>query len=470
MHLTFIICPYRPRTGYFNIQVKIMYYVPCASSVNGVILREPLQLHWMNNKELLYDIGVEKLLSEALCLETDNFGRGSMGLRSSGSPAREGSPSSLDLHIEEVKPNDSNAGSVCSGTPSSKNASHIKLKILLGRWIRSTDILFAVHPVDGSFLTWTIEWLDDVNRQTVVSFTSRLPAAFPVIDASSIRPTVQTFIPRKYKCDVLRRKEDKEKGGRTSNEVCLLTNHENGSLNLWHMTMDGNTDFAKVRYITHKLRMCGHRFCVTQIVAHPLLPLVLTVSQSRCSRVDDIARKSLSEVILWRTCSVGPLCKSGGMTELARIVSPIHFGCVRTAWIPAHLPRCCFIVSDGQNLVIYQTNVRAHDLVEMDDSTKQLGSPIERYAPPPPPSAPHKPPPATQSTPSGPSSSGVPGPSSSGVPGPSSSGVPGPSSSGEGESMQRFMKIMKEFFMNDGKENKQEENNKEHSPEPFTVD
>ncbi|CAJ0592130.1 unnamed protein product, partial [Cylicocyclus nassatus] len=146
------------------------------------------------------------------------------------------------------------------------------------------------------------------------------------------------------------------------------------------MTMDGNTDFAKVRYITHKLRMCGHRFCVTQIVAHPLLPLVLTVSQSRCSRVDDIARKSLSEVILWRTCSVGPLCKSGGMTELARIVSPIHFGCVRTAWIPAHLPRCCFIVSDGQNLVIYQTNVRAHDLVEMDDSTKQLGSPIESMA------------------------------------------------------------------------------------------
>ncbi|CAJ0597034.1 unnamed protein product [Cylicocyclus nassatus] len=348
-----------------NVQFHLAATID-VKAVNGVVLCEPLHLHWMNNKELEFDIEIEKLLSEAVCLENNRLDRGSMGLHVTGSPARECSPFSSDLHPEKVKLKD-------SIDTFSRNAFDLKLEILLGRWIRSTDVLFAVHPVDGSFLTWTVEWLDDANRQAIVSFTSILPAAIPVIDASSIHPTVHTFIPQKYTYNVYRKKEDCEEDGRTSNGVCLLTNHENGSLNLWHMTMDGNTTLGKVRCITHISRMCGHRFCVTQVVAHPLLPLLLTVSQSRCSQADGTAENS--EVVLWRTSPIGPLCKTGGVKELARIISPIHLG-VRTAWIPALLPKCCFIVSDGENLVIYQANVRVRDLVELDNSTKENESPV----------------------------------------------------------------------------------------------
>lgn len=30
----------------------------------------------------------------------------------------------------------------------------VKLEILLRQWSRSSDVLFTVHPVDGSLLTW----------------------------------------------------------------------------------------------------------------------------------------------------------------------------------------------------------------------------------------------------------------------------------------------------------------------------
>lgn len=46
-----------------------------------------------------------------------------------------------------------------------------------------------------------------------------------------------------------------------------------------------------------------------------------------------------SELILWRVDPIGPLCKAGGITELAKISSPNNAAFDNVAWLPTLLPR-----------------------------------------------------------------------------------------------------------------------------------
>jgi hypothetical protein len=92
---------------------------------------------------------------------------------------------------------------------SSKDVFDVKFEGLVQQWNKTSDILFSVHPMDGSLLTWhvifektshfplfrTIEWLDDDWRQAVVSFASRFPNAFPLTDASSLNLSTAVFSP-----------------------------------------------------------------------------------------------------------------------------------------------------------------------------------------------------------------------------------------------------------------------------------
>ena len=77
-----------------------------------------------------------------------------------------------------------------------------------------------------------------------------------------------------------------------------------------------------------------------------------------------------SELILWRVDPVGPLSKSGGITELARINSQEISAFSDVAWIPTLLPSstlgpasnspsACFVASDGHSLRIYQAVIDA---------------------------------------------------------------------------------------------------------------
>uniref|UniRef100_A0A1I7WD60 WD_REPEATS_REGION domain-containing protein n=1 Tax=Heterorhabditis bacteriophora TaxID=37862 RepID=A0A1I7WD60_HETBA len=348
----------------FHLAASINAETDCLlvpSMENGSALHKPLCVHWLNNKELVFSIGAEKLLAEALLGENDPSRRSA---NFSPCEIEQDELPSPNGHSEKSDRPNSAYGSVCSETPSSKDILDVKLEILLRQWSKSNDILFTIHPVDGSLLTWycltnfrklfptkkTVEWMDDLHRQPVVSFTSRFPAAFPITDASSLHPTLNTFNPHEpIYVDVLRREgdgkdidfsvNDRILERRISNTINVLTNHENGSLNLWHMAVDENSNFSTILNITHISRMCGHRFQINQIVAHPVLPLLLTSSQFRSGEDLDLLPGALSEVILWKIAPVGPLCKSGGVKELARVASPSRHGFDCLGWIPAILPR-----------------------------------------------------------------------------------------------------------------------------------
>ncbi|KAI5722725.1 hypothetical protein M8J76_012674 [Diaphorina citri] len=343
-----------------------------------------------------------------------------------------------------------------------------KIEVLLRDWHHSPDLLFAIHPVDGSFLIWLVEWLDEYHpgsfRQAQVSFSTRIPSAFPLGDATTMstnvslyhtsashlqlvfRDVVKTAAATATKSPpqdpsgpgsdagiggelttplpVLEEEESSTEfnfsksehnassrndagaesthsggagastggvGGEAADvlkeflasppapSLSLVTKHSNGTLNLWQLTFADKTKFSQVLSIGHASRASGHRFRVNDITCHPVLPLLLTTSHHNLpeSTTPQVPTQSIipvtptgfcSELILWRVDAVGPLSKSGGVSELARINSPHISAFSNVAWIPTLLPSttlgslsnspsACFVASDGQGLRVYQAAV-----------------------------------------------------------------------------------------------------------------
>lgn len=77
---------------------------------------------------------------------------------------------------------------------------------------------------------------------------------------------------------------------------------------------------------------------------HPVLPLILTAASHSFtieSSIDDgdsgqkhQNQNYCSELILWRVDPIGPLCKSGGIVEVARINSSEIDAFSHVAWVP----------------------------------------------------------------------------------------------------------------------------------------
>lgn len=57
-----------------------------------------------------------------------------------------------------------------------------KIEMLLTEWNKNPDMLFTIHPVDGTFLVWHVKYLDEYNpgifRQVQVYFTDEAIITF----------------------------------------------------------------------------------------------------------------------------------------------------------------------------------------------------------------------------------------------------------------------------------------------------
>ncbi|KAH7643602.1 dmx-like protein [Dermatophagoides farinae] len=341
-----------------------------------------------------------------------------------------------------------------------------KLESLMREWNQSTDLLYSIHPLDGSLLVWLVEWLDEpcpsVFRQPQISFSSRIPNSLPLGDASTMSHNVSLYSPHccldlktilctssasiinaalqsnivqattttntvaneQHQSVNLAHKTHQQHNqqqplfGPTSYAtptLCMITKHNNGSLNLWKLSFSEKGHFTQLLSIGHSRRVCGHRFRVNDISCHPVLPLLLTtshhnlpgtfrsrahsfspfdhtpntpdstaylVSPSTPNHNNQIMVESrtfpntgfCSELILWKVEPVGPLMKFGGVTELARINSLEPTSFANVAWIPTLLPSttlgpitnspsACFVASDGRQLRIYQVVIDARSLL-----------------------------------------------------------------------------------------------------------
>ncbi|XP_022378619.1 dmX-like protein 2 isoform X3 [Enhydra lutris kenyoni] len=277
-----------------------------------------------------------------------------------------------------------------------------KIEMLLTEWNKNPDMLFTIHPVDGTFLVWHVKYLDEYNpgifRQVQVSFSSRIPVAFPSGDASSLSKNIMMYAcinATKDSPHTLLHQEMMAVGSphgsqsysrsHTTNmnilapTVMMVSKHIDGSLNQWAVTFADKSAFTTVLTVSHKFRYCGHRFHLNDLACHSVLPLLLTSSHhnalltpeldcqwdsdNKVSRLMDPVRHIkgsskqplrnaatrtfhdpnaiYSELILWRVDPIGPLSYTGGVSELARINSLHTSAFSNVAWLPTLIPSYC---------------------------------------------------------------------------------------------------------------------------------
>ena len=334
--------------------------VPALNPASPTQQKHNFVLHWMNNKEMQFTMEAEKIMEDLFRVAMDRDDNLDLefseeateasverAMNSGGPPGRpppprkgfpkklEGVPhasSTSSLAQSEV----SQTGSGGGGRGGSIGSAQLNVNLsdmldnridrILKEWHQNSDLLFSVHPVDGSLLVWVADFLDEYLpgsfRQAQVSFSCRIPNAIPVGDAMTMEANVELF----NGMNILNLKEffkekekeengvaDKEKrgengeGSEDENEeeerevkeetkspkkerksksqkykpppiVSLISKHSNGTLNLWSVMFAEKSKFSQLLNISHTARASGHRFRVNGITCHPVLPLLLTTS------------------------------------------------------------------------------------------------------------------------------------------------------------------------------------------------
>uniref|UniRef100_A0A4X2L0F0 Dmx like 1 n=1 Tax=Vombatus ursinus TaxID=29139 RepID=A0A4X2L0F0_VOMUR len=382
--------------------------IPLLPSITSLSLGEneeksgPFVVHWLNNKELHFTLSMEVFLQQL---------RKSFEQPPSETSMEESNQPKFD-HVTAISQHLLGASSVpekrelsseknipssgCVPLPSAI-IDH-QIEVLLSEWSKNADMLFSIHPVDGSLLIWHVDWLDEYQpgmfRQVQVSFVSRIPVAFPTGDANSLCRSIVMYACTKNVDLAIQQGKQKPSGltrstsmlissghSKSTNSlklsiftpnVMMISKHADGSLNQWLVSFAEESAFSTVLSISHKSRYCGHRFHLNDLACHSVLPLLLTTSHHNALRTPDIDNQKqpydtlnseeislgehsrstvdvtfqdpnavYSELILWRVDPVGPLSFSGGVSELARINSLHVSAFSNVAWLPTLIPSYC---------------------------------------------------------------------------------------------------------------------------------
>ncbi|XP_010084428.1 PREDICTED: dmX-like protein 1, partial [Pterocles gutturalis] len=299
---------------------------------------------------------------------------------------------------EKKEMNDEKATPDSSLFPLSSSILDHEIEVLLSEWSKNADMLFSIHPMDGSLLVWHVDWLKEYQpgmfRQVQVSFVSRIPVAFPTGDANSLCRSIVMYACTKNVDLAIQQGKQKPPGltrsssmlissghSKSTNSlklsiftpnVMMISKHADGSLNQWLVSFAEESAFSTVLSISHKSRYCGHRFHLNDLACHSVLPLLLTTSHHNALISPDVENAKqandsfksqespgrlksrgnvnvttqdpnavYSELILWRVDPVGPLSFSGGVSELARINSLHVSAFSNVAWLPTLIPSYC---------------------------------------------------------------------------------------------------------------------------------
>lgn len=382
--------------------------IPLLPSITSLSLNEneekcgPFVVHWLNNKELHFTLSMEVFLQQL---------RKSFEQPSSEASVEDSiqadlkSDEELDDGVDDLKINhekkeldEDKMLPSSSFTPLSSAAVDHQIEVLLSEWSKNADMLFSIHPMDGSLLVWHVDWLDEYQpgmfRQVQVSFVSRIPVAFPTGDANSLCKSIVMYACTKNVDLAIQQGKQRPTGltrstsmlissahSKSSNNlklsiftpnVMMISKHADGSLNQWLVSFAEESAFSTVLSISHKSRYCGHRFHLNDLACHSVLPLLLTTSHHNALRTPNVGNQKqahdavnteecslaqqnksnvdmafqdpnaiYSELILWRVDPVGPLSFSGGVSELARINSLHVSAFSNVAWLPTLIPSYC---------------------------------------------------------------------------------------------------------------------------------
>lgn len=187
-----------------------------------------------------------------------------------------------------------------------------------------------------------------------------------------------------------------------SGMVNMVSKHSNGTLNLWRLQFQENSQYQSLINITHLSRTSGHRYRVSDISSHPILPFLLSNSINENHEIaltdklinsesenffnyldksndeeltyKEIKKARLKGIIIWGVEPVGPLNITGGIYELARVDSIKEQAFENIAWFPCFLPSftlgnsssspsTLFASTDYSGITIYQAVFDARTLL-----------------------------------------------------------------------------------------------------------
>ncbi|XP_051512650.1 dmX-like protein 2 isoform X3 [Myxocyprinus asiaticus] len=386
--------------------------IPAALTGSGLFSEDVsggFVVHWLNNKDLSFTTSMDLFMHQLRKLSEQH-------LEQATEDFEQDTTAKFDIDLDDMSDKGSSEheeadqeGSTKASSPGSSSSVPLpsvllerKLETLILEWNKSPDMLFTIHPHDGSFLVWHVKYLDEfipgIFRQVQVSFSCRIPVAFPTGDANSLSKNIMmyacTFTDRDS-CSALEEKRSERRVPQSSSAsaglcslghslaavigpaVMMVSKHVDGSLNQWAVTFAEKSAFSNVLTVSHKFRYCGHRFHLNDLACHTVLPLLLTSSHHNAlltppsgpGSIDGdqnggvalqtvramrgVPRKQLrnaatrtfhdpnaiySELILWRVDHIGPLSCTGGVSELARINSLHTSAFSNVAWLPALIP------------------------------------------------------------------------------------------------------------------------------------
>ncbi|XP_071658707.1 dmX-like protein 1 isoform X5 [Patagioenas fasciata] len=382
--------------------------IPLLPSITSLSLGEneeksgPFVVHWLNNKELHFTLSMEVFLQqlkksfEHHSPETNTEESNQMDGRLEEEADENGGEQKGNQEKKELGDDKTTANS--SLVPLSSAIIDHEIEVLLSEWSKNADMLFSIHPMDGSLLVWHVDWIDEYQpgmfRQVQVSFVSRIPVAFPTGDANSLCRSIVMYACTKNVDLAIQQGKQKPPGLTCSSSmlissghsksmnslklsiftpnVMMISKHADGSLNQWLVSFAEESAFSTVLSISHKSRYCGHRFHLNDLACHSVLPLLLTTSHHNALISPDVESAKqvngsfksqespvrlqsrgnanvtsqdpnavYSELILWRVDPVGPLSFSGGVSELARINSLHVSAFSNVAWLPTLIPSYC---------------------------------------------------------------------------------------------------------------------------------
>ncbi|XP_041105290.1 dmX-like protein 1 isoform X1 [Polyodon spathula] len=353
----------------------------------------PFVVHWLNNKELHFTLSMEVFLQQL---------RKSLEQQPPETSGEEPcQPDEDAIYKDEQKGSTKKSEYLNAGAlPLPAATIDHEIEILLAEWNKNADMMFSIHPMDGSLLVWHVDWLDEYQpgmfRQVQVSFVSRIPVAFPTGDANSLSRSIVMYACTKNVDLAVQQGKQKPPGMIRSSSmlisfgnnksssslklsiftpnVLMISKHADGSLNQWAVSFAEESAFSTVLSVSHKSRYCGHRFHLNDLACHSVLPLLLTTSHHNALRTPEVDSMNdnrgldntmprdplskrlnrvsvdatfqdphaiYSELILWRVDPVGPLSFSGGVSELARINSLHVSAFSNVAWLPTLIPSDC---------------------------------------------------------------------------------------------------------------------------------
>lgn len=362
-----------------NSVMNLGFHFHLAASINtetGITLHQNISpvkgvnfiVNWINNKDLAFTLAAE-VISKSIIEKLSNLrqstveGNTASNIKESDDESDNSSSSSKSQQQVEV-----NYLQLDEETKNIIFDQRVeqKLDVLMKDWYSSQDMLYCIHPIDGSILIWVVDWLDEYApngfRQAQVSFHGNLPNAIPTGDALTI--SSQSFL---FTTPVTIETH--------SSVINMVTKHNNGTLNLWRLTFQESSNYQSLLNVLHLSRICGHRYHVRDLSCHPILPILL--SNSHNEPMDDQQTTNHNYhagLIIWRVEPIGPLSNSGGIFEIARIDSHKLNSFENIAWFPCFLPSSTlgnlsnspstlFASTDNECITIYQAVLDAKTLL-----------------------------------------------------------------------------------------------------------